>query len=418
MNQRLSFLLLVLVPCHAWATNYYVSTSGNDRNAGTLTAPFATIQAAADRVQPGDVVNVPNGTYGVVTINRSGTAVAPIVFQAMPGQHPIIDSSGKWGGITINGAAYITVQGFEVVGDAKSVTLSDAQSQRNNTHNPVTGGDGIDIQKDGNTFSHHIIIKNCVIHDEPGGGIVAMNADYVSIIDNVTYGNAYWSPYGGSGISMGYSTSFDAAAGYHNHIVGNVAHDNQEFIPFHVEGKITDGNGIIIDSNNSNGYTGRTLVANNIVYKNGGTGIHTFKSDHVDLVHNTAFLNNVTSSLDEGQIVGQLSNDVKIENNIMVAASGRLVNGSTSGYSVTYDYNVYFGGSVSTMGDHDVIGDPMFVSPDTGNFALCSGSTAIGTANSAFAIGTGNQESPRPSGAGSDRGALLSTASPCRRQRG
>ena len=66
-------------------TVYYVSSnSGSNNNAGTsVTAPLATLQAAADLVQPGDTVQVMNGTYSnpsgdgaVLQITTSGTAAA------------------------------------------------------------------------------------------------------------------------------------------------------------------------------------------------------------------------------------------------------------------------------------------------------------------------------------------------------
>jgi hypothetical protein len=399
-------------------TIYYVSSiSGSDSNAGTATgAPLATLQAAADKTKPGDVVEVMNGTYtnprgggAVVSITHSGTAAAPITFEAMPGQHPIIDSSGNWAGILISSASYIDVKGLEVVGDAKSVTLTYAQSQATNTNNPTTAGDGIDIQRSSSSgaIPNHIVIENNIVHDEPGGGIVSMNADYVSVLNNTAFGNANWSPYASSGISVGFSNAIDSTTGYHDFIIGNTVYGNQEYIPFHVAGTITDGNGIIVDSNNLYGYTGRTLVENNVSYNNGGTGIHTFNSDHVDIVYNTGYMNNQSSNLNEGQIVSQNSNDVKLENNIMVAPSGKIVDGYLSGYSVTYDYNIYYGGSsVPTKGAHDVVANPLFVSPSTGNFALQAGSPAIDSANPAFTVATDNQGNARPSGAGYDRGGL------------
>src|SRR5271170_8046398 len=108
-------------------TTYYVSSEiGNDNSAGTVaSAPLATLQAAADLVQPGDIVEVMNGTYGAVDITTSGTASAPITFEAAPGQTPIINSSGAWNGINIQ-ASYIVVEGFTVVGDAASYNLSTA----------------------------------------------------------------------------------------------------------------------------------------------------------------------------------------------------------------------------------------------------------------------------------------------------
>jgi hypothetical protein len=114
-------------------TTYYVSSEiGNANNAGTsMGAPLATLQAAADLVKPGDTVLVMNGTYTgpsggtVLNIATSGTASAPITFEAAPGQTPVIDSSGTWIGINIE-ASYIVINGFTVKGDAANYTLSQA----------------------------------------------------------------------------------------------------------------------------------------------------------------------------------------------------------------------------------------------------------------------------------------------------
>src|SRR3954465_14339434 len=114
-------------------TTYYVSSQiGNDNNAGTsAAAPLATLQDAAKLVKAGDTVEVMNGTYtgwpggNVLNITTSGTASAPITFEAAPGQTPVIDSSGAWNGISIQ-ASYIVINGFTVVGDAAKYTLSQA----------------------------------------------------------------------------------------------------------------------------------------------------------------------------------------------------------------------------------------------------------------------------------------------------
>ena len=51
-------------------------------------------------MKPGDTVEVMNGTYtgpgygNVLTITTSGTANAPITFEAAPGATPVINSSG------------------------------------------------------------------------------------------------------------------------------------------------------------------------------------------------------------------------------------------------------------------------------------------------------------------------------------
>src|SRR5579871_4984245 len=114
-------------------TTYYVSSeTGISGNAGTSSdAPLATLQAAANLVKPGDTVEVMNGTYtgsaggDVLDITTSGTASAPITFEAAPGQTPVINSSGAWQGINIE-ASYVVVNGFTVVGDAANYNLQSA----------------------------------------------------------------------------------------------------------------------------------------------------------------------------------------------------------------------------------------------------------------------------------------------------
>ncbi len=59
------------------------AATGKDSNPGTQAAPFATIQAAADKAKPGDKVRVKPGVYREsVTPPTAGTEVAPIWFVA------------------------------------------------------------------------------------------------------------------------------------------------------------------------------------------------------------------------------------------------------------------------------------------------------------------------------------------------
>jgi pectin methylesterase-like acyl-CoA thioesterase len=52
-----------LVAQPARCTTYYVSASGKDTNAGTITSPWLTIQHAANSVKAGDTVYVRAGVY-------------------------------------------------------------------------------------------------------------------------------------------------------------------------------------------------------------------------------------------------------------------------------------------------------------------------------------------------------------------
>ncbi len=77
------------------ATTFYVGGFGaSNRNPGTATEPFATIQAAANVAQPGDVVKIRDGIYRETVVpTNSGTDENPIVFQADAGAEPVISGA-------------------------------------------------------------------------------------------------------------------------------------------------------------------------------------------------------------------------------------------------------------------------------------------------------------------------------------
>src|SRR5271157_1331831 len=64
---------------------YYVSATGSDSNPGTSSAPFKTIQKAADTVPAGSIVDVIGSTNERVTVTRPSIdfecATAPCTMQ-------------------------------------------------------------------------------------------------------------------------------------------------------------------------------------------------------------------------------------------------------------------------------------------------------------------------------------------------
>ncbi|MFI1510777.1 RICIN domain-containing protein [Streptomyces sp. NPDC020597] len=94
----------------ATQATYYVAPDGNDSNAGTITAPFKTLQHARDVVRTvndamtGDInVYLRGGTYPVsstigFTSADSGTNGHRVVYAAYPGEKPVLD-----GGVQVTG---------------------------------------------------------------------------------------------------------------------------------------------------------------------------------------------------------------------------------------------------------------------------------------------------------------------------
>jgi len=80
------------------SSTYFVATNGSDSNPGSVSAPFKTIQHAANIARAGDVVDIRGGTYHeTVHPVNSGTSSAPITFQAYNGES-----------VTVSGADPIT----------------------------------------------------------------------------------------------------------------------------------------------------------------------------------------------------------------------------------------------------------------------------------------------------------------------
>ncbi|GMU21413.1 MAG: hypothetical protein AMXMBFR13_15060 [Phycisphaerae bacterium] len=86
---------LLLFTAAAWATEFHVSPKGNDSNDGTKAAPLRTIQRAADRAQPGDVITVHSGIYRErINPPRGGSSDDQrITYQAAPGEQVEIKGS-------------------------------------------------------------------------------------------------------------------------------------------------------------------------------------------------------------------------------------------------------------------------------------------------------------------------------------
>ena len=229
-----SLFLLVQIAA-ILATNYYVDAiNGNDLFAGSLSMPKKTLQGVANLdLVGGDIVLVRAGTYtnsgggAALSIGKSGNAAAPIVFKNYQDEKPIIQFDA-WNGIEIiNGASYIEINGFEIQGfkgavDLRTVARAEMQygtyaTCANLSIAALYNGNGIVVNDKSRTTlidnSHHIKIVNCKVHDCGGGGIAISGADYVTIENNETYRNAWYSVYANSGISVYQPFQFDTQNG-------------------------------------------------------------------------------------------------------------------------------------------------------------------------------------------------------------
>jgi len=108
--------------------SWIVAPWGQDANPGTLSAPLHTIQQAATLAQPGDMVLIRGGTYReTVTPANSGTAAAPITFEAYNNEPVILsgaDPVAGWSGY--GGAIFRAAQPWDL-GDGNNQVFVDGQ---------------------------------------------------------------------------------------------------------------------------------------------------------------------------------------------------------------------------------------------------------------------------------------------------
>lgn len=364
---------------------------------------------------------------------------------ARPSRNPRRQASCalSWAGISIH-TSYIVVDGFTVTGDNDSIVLLEAINDgKQPKANPYYNTNGIVIEgrhKSPDAKPHHVVIRNCVISKCPGGGLTALEADYFTFEDNLVFDNAWFMRYGGSGITTLNNWAFDDAPGYHVVIQRNLVWNNKTLVPWAAIGKLSDGNGILLDvtdgksggASNPNAdkpvapdgtvlpdpnaaalnpqrpvWKGRALIANNVSAFNGGSGIHTFRTKHVDIVNNTTYWN--------GGIVGyqelfpNRSEDIVILNNIIVPRTGGKITSDNRNKDVRWDYNMYPVPQDVFKGPNNLVADPQFVSIHRdlrqADFRLKRGSPGRDSATDDVAQATDLTGKKRPAGKARDRGA-------------
>lgn len=371
---------------------FYVSPSGSDKNDGrTEKTAFADPQKAVNLAQPGDIIVLMKGTYtrastssihdGIAAFRRAGTPAAWIVLKNYPGHKPTLTSDG-WNAIKIGrgtkaapsvgpALAYLEVRGLHIRGNAD--TAKEKYAAFIDQVDPRTNGNGISGSGGSETNTpHHLRFADNLVEYCSGAGIGTGNCDWVTIENNTIRNNCWWVIYATSGISLLGTANFDATENVYkdlvrnNHVSGNRCYQKWKKI-----GKISDGNGIIVDSNHvpkeGKSYLGRTLIQNNLTFNNGGSGIHAYKSHRIDIVNNTAYWNGASPELRWGQIFVQSTDDAHIVNNILVSREDQPVNtvgkdtSDKSNTRIVRAGNVYFGGNVPPIpGTGDVIADPRF----------------------------------------------------------
>ncbi|MEO8904756.1 MAG: right-handed parallel beta-helix repeat-containing protein [Polyangiaceae bacterium] len=362
----LGFLGSWLATGSALATEYYVSPTGSDTAAGTMAAPFATIQKAGSTASPGDTVWLRAGTYyntAQITISKSGQSDASnIKFWAYANEVPVLDCS-KYK--TTNAAvdmpcilitgSWLHFRGLEVANGpvgasgAHSIDMVRVKNAQHDTFEllNIHHGFGPGLFFDGGTGGH--LVLNCDSHDnydKNGSQGDGQNADgfgvhyQMSGPSTVIRGCRAWldSDDGydliGQEVSVRVENSFAAQNGYANGGSTSPADGN--------------GNGFKMGSSQVSGC--RHIVQNNVAWKNKASGFYANHSTGGNTwYNNTAYMNNpqynmLASSFDaNGGITGTIvlsgSKAHIMRNNIGFPNKNSNMSGVDS-MSNTWDLNI------------------------------------------------------------------------------
>jgi len=442
------FFLILSFPVFS-QTNWYISQqTGSDNNDGlSPTTPFASIDYAVGNsvnVEPGDTILLmglfTNTSYNpdyqfteniddpyiwtqenTIRINNLHGAADQYITIKPYDENTLLRGSG--GNIfRLFNCSYLRIEGFEIYGEVENIPLSTAEALQfiykdvdgivryrvepgtppeevENMTFPVlenikrpsyTDTRGIYLS-DGD----HIDLIDLLVHHTPGNGFRVANSDYINVIGNEVHNTSRKSYSGTHGLVISNSKSIDTNTQTKIFVLRNKVHHNYNEIYSWAPSKtiinpqIDEGKGISLQRNDlEHTWThGRILVANNLTYFNGFSGLHSNGGRGVDFINNTSYFDSFTGEGNNHGISLQLSEDVSIINNIVVndisvGGFGIAASNSSSNYTVKNNLvNGTIDSQIDVVDVNTIFADPLFTNPEQFDFTLQEGSPAIGTAS-------------------------------------
>jgi hypothetical protein len=384
------------LPSSRFAT-YYVSPTGNDTNAGTYAAPWASPNHninCGDNivVQAGNYVNTFGaGQWGIVQNCPSSTGSQFAQVQCA-GPSVTACSFSQTAAGSYNPAIWIDQSNWAVIGG--TYTVSAGTNGACILVGPAPGAHG------GTAYNiHHIAVINTVNVNCDWNGINATNqsattghgADYVAIVGNIVYHSTQSNGLNCvEGIDLYRAFNWDNNAGTHYFIAGNIVWSNKNTCT----GSHYDGNGIEWDRPDDNAYNGQVVIEQNLLIGNDGEGIASYTSSNspVYIFNNTSWGNFQGSSYaaSTGEIGVNITTHASVFSNLAQATVqttsgekkyGCWVNQGDSTDSVTNNFcfgvagqNEYTSGSPTFAFGSNQRVSPGFAAPATPGAPNCSSS--------------------------------------------
>jgi len=239
ISKIILFIVFVCIFKVSNASTYYVSPTGNNSNAGTISNPWLTINYSQSQLVAGDTLFVRGGLYiETVFIGVSGTNSNPINILAYLNEIPIIDGQTSlpnqdWEGLLTLYGSYLNVSGFEIrnsnvngtvqggvgihldsgmhnkisfmkvyhireqgiIVEADNAIVEDCEVydcalSNINLNMPVGWANGISIAKEqSNGITDNVVVRRCKVYNNYGEGINAFVVQNVTVEDCICYDN-------------------------------------------------------------------------------------------------------------------------------------------------------------------------------------------------------------------------------------
>ncbi len=333
-STRLSVLLGILFlfwPVSGYAATYYVSPTGNDASVGSSSAPWRTLQHAADAVGAGDTVMIRNGAYAGFRAKSGGSSGLPITFKSENGASVVVNGLGPeaWHNslINIEGYDWWVVDGLEVTGAPDNA--------------------GIDIR-----MADHITVRNCYCHHNQKWGIFTGFAEYfIAEYNECSYSTEEHGIYhsnSGDNAIIRYNTC------HHNNACGIQINADHLMGGDGISSNCTVSHNVLYENGSAGGAAINlasvrdSLIANNLIYHNHAGGIAAWDDDQGNQwgSKDNKYYNNTIHMPSDGRWAINLKNGStgsKVYNNILIhenAARGGLEIDTSSLTGFLSDYNV------------------------------------------------------------------------------
>ena len=432
---------------------YYVSPTGSDSNSGTLSQPWRSPGYASRKLKPGDTLIILGGTYILSEFDAdiisptSGTQNAWITIKGEEGQRPILKGTNNLlTAIDLSGKKYVKIENLEIT-----------------NYNNAQFRDGIEIL---NNRAEHIIFKDLYIHHLDEFGINISDVDGIEILNCEISYCGFGAIGGPSGASGGWKNAklngctLSYSGHYYQGTSGPGPYDRPDGFgiepsegPIEIlNTKVEHNRGDGLDSKAANTYIHECIVANNfadgiklwrrgskikncLIYGRGdgdttstpwasividAEGGGDFKIinttiddtvghnyliyvqyDHPDIAINLDIVNTIFSARGS-------NSPIYIAPSVRLMLSHNLFYMPRNSIILTYNNINYTQSTISTLGEGNLYGDPLFVRTAFGNesdYRVQSTSPAIDNGTSQGAPTIDILGNSRPQGGGFDIGA-------------